>query len=318
MTEILTLPAALALDLALGDPATSWHPVRLLGRYAAWVEARTYGQSRAWLRGAVAFVAVIGIVVLGAWLLYGFACRAHPAVGFAVGSLMTYAAVVPRDLATHGQRVFSALARNDLVESRQRVGAIVGRDTDLLDSPEICRAAVEAVAESTVDGIVAPLFWACVLGPVGALGYRVVNTLDSMWGHRDARYARFGTVAARADDLLNYLPARLALLWIAAAALVLGLNARAALWIGVRHGPRHASPNSGLPEAAFAGALEVTLGGCNRYDGQWHEGPTFGSVSAKPEPRHLVMSLRLMWGVTIIGAAALTLCRMAFAAWSAR
>lgn len=318
MTEILTLPAALALDLALGDPATSWHPVRLIGRYAAWVEAHTYAESRGGLRGAVAFFAVVGIVVLGAWLLYGFACRAHPAVGFAVGSLMTYTAVAPRDLATHVQRVFKALARNDLAESRQRVGAIVGRDTDLLDAPEICRAAVEAVAESTVDGIVAPLFWASILGPVGALGYRVVNTLDSMWGHRDARYARFGTVAARADDLVNYLPARLALLWIALAAIIVGLNARAALVIGVRHGPRHASPNSGLPEAAFAGALEVTLGGRNRYDGQWHEGPTFGSASTKPELRHLVMSLRLMWVVTIIGATMLTVLRLAIGAWSAR
>jgi adenosylcobinamide-phosphate synthase len=318
MTEILTLPAGVALDLVFGDPATSWHLVRLFGRYAAWVETHTYSQSRGFVRGAAAFVAVAGVVVLGATLLYGLACHVHPLVGFAVGTLMTYTAVAARDLAVHAQRVSRALARNELVESRQRVGAMVGRDTDFLDEPEICRAAVEAVAESTVDAIVAPLFWASLLGPVGALGYRVVNTLDSMWGHRDRRYAQFGTVAARADDLANYLPARLALLWIAAAAFILGLDARAALLTGVRHGPRHASPNSGLPEAAFAGALEITLGGRNRYDGQWCDGPTFGSVTAKPELRHLAMSLKLMWVVTMVGATSLIVLRVAFDTWSAR
>ena len=175
--------------------------------------------------------------------------------------------------------VFRPLAAGNLVEARRRVGAIVGRDTDRLDEAGVVRAAVESVAESTVDGVTAPLFFAAVAGPVGAMVYRAVNTLDSMFGHQDDAYRRFGWAAARIDDLANYLPARLTAPLLCLAALLLRLAVRAgAARSLLRDGRNHASPNSGLAEAAMAGALGVQLGGLTYYDGQPLEKPTIGDA----------------------------------------
>lgn len=317
MSAALLLPAAVALDLLLGDPVTRWHPVRLLGNFANYVEARCNRRSHGYWSGALAFTLVVGSAVsLGALFLKA-ARLVSPGIELVAGVFMVYVSLAPRDLAFRANRVVEALEQHNLAESRCRVGEIVGRDTDCLDAPEVARAAVETVAESTVDGVTAPLFWACLLGPLGAFGYRAINTLDSMWGHRDERYARFGAVAARADDCMNYIPARLTLGWITLAALCLGLHARAAFRTGWRHGPRHASPNSGLSEAAFAGALAITLGGHNRYDGEWHAGPTFGTQPHQPNTEHLRKSIRLMWITTFVALATLTTVRVAGQYWVA-
>ena len=152
----------------------------------------------------------------------------------------------------------------------------VGRDTERLDEPGIVRAAVESVAESTVDGVTAPLFWAIVAGPVGAVVYRAVNTLDSIFGHRDDRYGQFGWASARIDDLANFLPARLTAPLVSLAALLLRQRAGQSLRILLRDGRKHSSPNSGLAEAAVAGALGVQLGGVSYYGGEPLERPTLG------------------------------------------
>ena len=185
-----------------------------------------------------------------------------------VSILVIYTTIAARDLARHSMAVLRPLAAGDLVEARRRVALIVGRDTARLDEAGVVRAAVESVAESTVDGVTAPLFFAVVAGPVGAMVYRAINTLDSMFGHQDERYREFGWAAARIDDLANYLPARLTAPLVCLAALLLRQRPRLACAILARDGRKHASPNAGLTEAAMAGALGVQLGGVNYYDGQ--------------------------------------------------
>lgn len=300
MSELGLLPAALLLDLLLGDPNLSWHPVRLIGRLAQRLESTIYPRASNRAAGALAFGLLVAITVGTTALLLALARGLHPVAEQALGALVVYVSIAPRDLASHARRVLCALERRDLPRARAQVGNLVGRDTADLDEAAVSRAAVESVAESLVDGVTAPLFWAALLGPLGAVGYRAVNTLDSLWGHRDERYLHFGMVSARADDLANYVPARLTLLFIAVAAGLMRLNAPAALVLGITQGPRHDSPNSGLSEAAFAGALDVTLGGPNRYDGQWHEGPKFGTMNALATPATLRDSITLMWVTTIV------------------
>jgi adenosylcobinamide-phosphate synthase len=306
MITSLILVSALALDAILGDPAWRFHPVRLMGALASRVEAwlRNCGSGR--IHGFAAWLVVTSLSVFAALVASLFGHRLHFAVGTAVDVCLVYFTIAPRDLTRHAQRVQNALAIGDLVGARRAVGHIVGRDTEVLETADVSRAAIEAVAESTVDGVTAPLFWAALLGPLGAVLYRAVNTLDSMWGHHDERYEHFGFIAAKSDDLANYLPARLSVIWICAAALLLHLRVSDAWRAARQHGKRHASPNSGLSEAAFAGALGVMLGGKNRYDGQWHDGPSFGFLERSVTPETIRHSIRLMWFTTLIAIAFLT------------
>ncbi len=210
------------------------------------------------------------------------------------------------------------------------MAAIVGRDTRQLDEAGVVRAAVESVAESTVDGVTAPLFFAAIAGPMGAMVYRAINTLDSMFGHQDDRYRQFGWAAARIDDLANYLPARLTapLICLAAAMLRMGMTIvypahsvcrcqrhtecagyTASLRILARDGRKHASPNSGLAEAAMAGALGVQLGGTNYYDGEPLEKPTIGDATVPLAPQHIPQANALMFLTTGLFLAACLLLR---------
>ena len=287
---------AVALDLLLGDPQWLPHPVRSIGRLALWLETlsrRLFGSTRT----AGLFAALSTYIVVGAaaWGAIRLAAAIHPSAGDVVSILIIYTTIAARDLARHSMAVYRSLAAGELIEARRRVGAIVGRDTDRLDEAGVVRAAVESVAESTVDGVTAPLLFAVVAGPVGAMVYRAVNTLDSMFGHQDERYRQFGWAAARIDDLANYIPARCTAPLICVAALLLRLRPKRALQTLLRDGRKHASPNAGLTEAAMAGALGVQLGGVNYYDGQPLEKPIIGDVVAPLCPRHIRLANALMF-----------------------
>jgi adenosylcobinamide-phosphate synthase len=217
---------AVALDLALGDPQWLPHPVRGIGRLALCFEAlsrRVLGSTR--LAGLCAALSTYIAVGAAAWGVIRLAAAIHPAAADVASILIIYTTIAARDLARHSMAVFRSLAAGHMDEARRRVGAIVGRDTDRLDESDVIRAAVESVAESTVDGVTAPLMFAVVAGPVGAMVYRAVNTLDSMFGHRDERYRQFGWVAARIDDLANYIPARCTAPLVCMATLLLRLAA---------------------------------------------------------------------------------------------
>ena len=291
----LQLLLAFGLDLLVGDPRWLPHPVRLIGWFAARIEPLCRRLLPfPYLAGAAAVLLVVGVTGgLAFAAVYG-AGLAHPLAGDIVSVLLIYTAIAARDLAGHSYRVYRALRAGDLPEARRRVGMIVGRDTAELDEPGVTRAAVESVAESTLDGVTAPLFFAAVGGPVGALAYKAANTLDSMFGHKDERYLKFGWAAARLDDLANLIPARLTAPLIALAAVPLGLRPFGALRVTWRDGQKHASPNSGIPEAAFAGAMGVQLGGVNVYDGVPHQGPLIGDPLRPLEKRHIPRANALM------------------------
>lgn len=311
--------SAVALDLLLGDPRWLPHPVRGIGRLAVWFEAvarALFGSTRT--AGVLAALGVYLVTGGIAWGAIQLAAAASPWAGDVVSIIIIYTTVAARDLARHSMAVFRPLVAGNLVEARRCVGAIVGRDTEQLDEAGVARAAVESVAESTVDGVTAPLFFAIVAGPVGAIVYRAINTLDSMFGHQDERYGRFGWAAARIDDLANYVPARLTAPLICLAALLLRLRPRLAWQTLRRDGRKHTSPNAGLTEAAMAGALGVQLGGANYYDGQLLDKPTIGQAVVPLSAQHIRLANRLMYlSAGLLLALCLTLRVGLFQLWFA-
>jgi len=249
--------AGVGLDLLLGDPRWLPHPVRGFGRVVVELE-RFWRWTRLPLRlaGCGLLVVAVGLAIGVVWLTLPWA---------AVFWIWTMVAI--RDLDLEATRVARSLQRGDLDGARERLAAIVGRDTAHLEEPEILRALVETVAENLNDAIVAPLFYLALAGPLGMAACKAVNTLDSMVGYRNERYREFGWASARMDDLIHFVPARLTALLIWVSAMLLGLDARRCLRVTLRDAARQPSPNAGYPEAAVAGALGVRLGGVNWYGG---------------------------------------------------
>lgn len=294
------LAAGALLDAAVADPRRG-HPVAAFGRLAAAAERRLYADRRSagvvYAAGLVAGAAGLGAAVQRV-------TGGRPVATAAATAAATWAVLGGTSLRREAAAMQALLAADDLPGARRRLAHLCGRDAAELDPPELARAAVESVAENTADAVVGPLVWGAVAGLPGLLAYRAANTLDAMVGHRSDRYRRFGWAAARLDDLLTLLPARLtALLAVAAAPLVGGRPAGA--WRVLRRdGSRHPSPNAGPVEAAFAGALGCTLGGPLRYAGRLEDRPRLGAGPA-PAVGDLPRSARLSGAVQ---AAALLAC----------
>lgn len=302
---VIALIAGAALDVTFGDPPWLPHPIRLIGRLAAWGEPRCRRLIRhEYLAGAVFALGIVALAGGGvAMLLWGLR-QVHPVL---VGLAMTYfmfTGLAMRDLAQEASAVWQALEEHDLPLARMRLSRIVGRDTGQLESPEVVRAAVETVAESTVDGVLAPLFFAVLGGAPLLWAYKAVNTLDSMIGHREEPYTRFGWMAARMDDVANFIPARLALFFLAMGAAVAGGEAAGAWRIGRRDGRKHPSPNAGISEAAMAGALGVRLGGKNTYDGVEEVRPSIGDPVRVLEPACIPQAIRMMYATSALALVA--------------
>ena len=266
MSVALLCVAGVALDALLGEPRR-WHPLVAFGRMADRIEQRFNSGGRGWRsHGVTAWVlAVIPLTILAtalSWLPY---------IGWLVDILALYCALGMRSLGEHVQPVADALRRQDLDEARTRVGYLVSRQTSELDATDVARAASESVLENGSDAVFAAIFWFAVAGAPGVVLYRLSNTLDAMWGYRNERFERFGWAAARIDDVLNYIPARLVALTYA----VLG-KTRAALRCWRQQAPHWDSPNAGPVMAAGAGALGVALGGPAIYHGELHERPQLG------------------------------------------
>ena len=293
--------AAVALDLLVGDPRWFPHPVQGIGWLARRLEAPTRRLFRrphaAGVATAAAVIGVTGLLACGAIM---FSKRLHPAAGDAVSIGLIWTTIAARDLARHSKAVYRALGARDLTEARRRAGMMVGRDTEALDESQVARAAVESVAEGIVDGVTAPLFFAAVAGPVGAIIYRAANTLDSTFGYKNDRYAKFGWASARLDDVLNFIPARLTAPLIPLAALLLGEQARNSLRILLRDRRCHTSPNAGFAEAAVAGALGVRLGGLNYYFGRPISKPTIGDPTAPLTGEHIPRANALMFATLCV------------------
>ncbi len=231
-------------------------------------------------------------------------------MGFVTETLLAWTCLASRSLHDEASAVVAALEADDLVLSRRRLARIVGRDTQHLDAQEISRAVIETVAESCADGVIAPLFYMAIGGVPLAMAYKTINTLDSMIGHANERYFYFGKVAARLDDVANFLPSRLTALGItAAAAIVRGANSATALDTWLVDGMKHKSPNAGQPESAMSGALQVRLGGENFYNGEALAAPLIGERFSRPSAQQARRAIRMVATVSALGAVTALLLR---------
>jgi adenosylcobinamide-phosphate synthase len=228
------------------------------------------------LGGVLLLLLVAGTAGGAAWGVLKVTALCHPLLRLLAATLLIYFGLATRSLARETQAVLQPCARADLIEARKRLSGIVGRDTHELPPAEIYRACIETVAENTTDGVVAPLLYAALAGPVGLWVFKAISTLDSMVGYRDERYLRFGWASARADDVANFVPARLTWLLLSLAAFLTGQRGGQALRLGWRDSGKHPSPNAAWGEATMAGALHVQLGGRNTYAGVASEKPRLG------------------------------------------
>jgi adenosylcobinamide-phosphate synthase len=307
----LALPFLLAylLDLLLGDPPTWPHPVKLLGRIIQYWESVLY-QPRVW-PGALFWLAVMGttlILVFGVMLIMALL---PPWLALVVLVYCLYAGLATGSLHRESLQVETALSAGDLTAARERLAMIVGRETGRLGPEEIRRAVVETVAENLADGVVAPMFFTLALGLPGLYFYKAANTMDSMVGYKNYWYAHFGKVAARADDVLNFIPARVTALLMILAAVLLKLDWRGAVRVLWRDRGKAASPNAGWPEAAMAGALGVRLGGPSTYFGRQVEKPFIGEPTQPLDQESYGRAIQLLY-VTSGLMAALTLASLYF------
>ncbi|MGH3966938.1 MAG: cobalamin biosynthesis protein [Mycobacterium sp.] len=293
MTRVLGALAGYLADLLLGDPRAG-HPVAGFGAAAAATERISYRDSR--IAGALHVGVLVGAVGLVGAALQRHADRHGPLWSVAATAASTWAALGGTSLARTGLAMSQLLDRDDLEGARRLLPSLCGRDPALLDADGLARAALESVAENTSDAQVAPLLWAALGGAPAVLGYRAVNTLDSMVGHRSPRYIRFGWAAARLDDAANYVAARLTAALVVACSPVIGGSPSGALRAWFADAARHPSPNAGVVEAAFAGALGVRLGGPTQYHYQLQIRPALGDGRAPtaPELRRAVLLSRLV------------------------
>lgn len=295
---------AFGLDLAVGDPEWLPHPVRWIGRLIVALEGvirrftGTPAQER--LGGVVLAVAVVVAVYASAFLLLYFAYRHSTPLFYLLSTYIVWTSISARSLKKEADGVVNALKERGIAAARTRLSRIVGRDTEGLSEEEVMRAVVETVSENTSDGVVAPLFFLAIGGPPLMLAYKAINTLDSMVGYRNHKYIDFGRFSARLDDAANFIPARLSALLMVIASMILGYNWREAYRIFRRDGRKHPSPNSGLPEAAVAGALGVRLGGQARYGGRVSEKPCIGERLRAIDARVVSSSVNIMYATAFL------------------
>ncbi len=297
----MTLVLAMILDAITGEPRWLWsripHPAVLMGRLIGWCDQTFNEGSQKQLRGIATMAALcLGAAGLG-WLLQLFP-------GGLIDVIIVAVLLAQKSLVDHVQAVGDAL-RLSLGDGRRSVARIVGRDTGVMDAPAVARSAIESAAENLSDGVIAPIFWFAVAGLPGLLVYKITNTADSMIGYRTPRHAAFGWAAARLDDVLNIIPARLTAL------LIWAVTSRPNLHAIMREAPLHRSPNAGWPEAAMAHGLDIALSGPRSYDGQLRDYPFVNGDGERmldaDDVDRAVMVLWKTWGLCLVLAVALAL-----------
>ena len=305
MSVMITAVAAFLIDALIGDPRSKFHPVVLMGKLIIVLEyflRRDFDSStKKILKGGL----LVLIVVLTS---YGVGALISIMAGMAgsltakifIEALILSFMITPRSLAEAGREIYYLLSAENLQQARYKVGWIVGRDTKNLNEAEITRATVETISENTVDGIISPLFYFAIGGLPLAVAYRAVNTMDSMLGYKNERYLYFGRIAARLDDVANFIPARITAILFLMSALILNLDFKNAFKMLVRDADKHPSPNGGYAEATVAGALNVRLGGFNSYFGVQHFRAYMGDPNESLQAAHILAAIRMMYTATII------------------
>ena len=303
----LALVLGFFIDLLVGDPRWLYHPVRIIGHGISFLEnhLRTCfpktekGEQRAGFLLVLLVCAGSAAVPFG--ILY-LAYRIHLVFGICLEILMCYQMLAVKSLKDESMRVFEELKKGDLEGARYAVSMIVGRDTRTLDEAGVTKAAVETVAENTSDGIIAPLFYMAIGGPVLMFFYKGVNTMDSMVGYKNEKYLNFGRYAAKFDDIMNYLPARISAWLMIAASYMCGFDGKNAAKIYIRDRYNHASPNSAQTEAVMAGALDIQLAGNAYYFGKLYEKPTIGDNIRPVESQDIQRANRLLYVSAAVAA----------------
>ncbi|EET62338.1 cobalamin biosynthesis protein CobD family protein [Marvinbryantia formatexigens DSM 14469] len=331
--SLLALLAGFLLDLLLGDPAWIYHPIRMIGNLIAALEKLlrrlfkvvpaeteknpkiirfTQGKSadralleekfhkREFAAGTLLAVCVVLISAGVPLLLLLAAQMVHPYLRLVIESLLCWQLLATKSLRDESMKVYRVLQKNDIKGARKAVSMIVGRDTENLDAAGVTKAAVETVAENTSDGVIAPMFYMAIGGAVLGFFYKAINTMDSMLGYKNDRYLYFGRFAAKLDDVVNFLPARLSALFMIAASFLLRMDAKNAWRIFRRDRLRHASPNSAQTEAVMAGALDVQLAGDAWYFGVLHVKETIGDDIRPIETEDIVRANRLLYMTAVL------------------
>lgn len=296
------------LDWIFGDPVWLYHPVRIIGKWISFLEKilrkfagdQEGNEKKLLIAGGILWILVIlasAAVPMG--ILY-LAEKISPCVAFVLECFWCYQLLAARSLGKESKKVYKKLMQDDLSGARLAVSMIVGRDTEQLTVEGVTKAAVETVAENTNDGVIAPLIYMLIGGPILGFVYKAVNTMDSMLGYKNEKYLYFGRVAAKMDDVAGFIPARISALLMILASCLFGMDGKNALWIWKRDRRKHASPNAAQTEAVCAGALQVQLAGDAWYFGKKHEKDTIGDPIRNIEPKDILRSEKLMIGTEVL------------------
>lgn len=297
----LIILLAFILDLIIGDPHWLLHPVRLIGRLIELLE-NNFRKTKIPLKISGIFL-VLSVVLFTSGLSFVLVKSAYMVnyyLGMMVSVVIVYFAIAPKNLYNESMRIYNFLREGDLESARKSLSMLVGRDTDKLSENEVIRASVETIAENGVDAVISPLFYALIGGVPLAIVYRAINTMDSMVGYKNKRYIDFGWAAARLDDAVNYIPARLSAILIPLSSLIYGKDWLSSFRIVFRDGKKNPSPNSGIPEAAVAGALGIQLGGLNYYGGVPSDKPFIGDCGSELSIGHIKEANILMFISSIL------------------
>ena len=296
------------LDWIFGDPVWLYHPVRIIGKWISFLGKilrkfagdQEGNEKKLLIAGGILWILVIlasAAVPMG--ILY-LAEKFSPCAAFVLECFWCYQLLAARSLGKESKKLYKKLIQDDLSGARLAVSMIVGRDTENLTVEGVTKAAVETVAENTNDGVIAPLIYMLIGGPILGFVYKAVNTMDSMLGYKNEKYLYFGRVAAKMDDVAGFIPARISALLMILASCLLGMDGKNALWIWKRDRRKHASPNAAQTEAVCAGALQVQLAGDAWYFGKKHEKDTIGDPIREIEPRDILRSEKLMIGTEVL------------------
>lgn len=304
MSFVMKMGIAYLLDLIFGDPYWFPHPVRIIGKLISFIERLTYSfKNKVFFGGVLAFIVILVTGVISYFVA---------GVSQYLEIFFLYTTLATRSLGAEGIKVYKILKSGDLELAQKELSYLVSRDTGEMDEVQVVRSTMETIAENTVDGIIAPMFYAflgslIVINGVSlalpfAMGYKAVNTLDSMVGYKNERYIDYGMISAKVDDFFNLIPARISgLILIPVATSILGMGLIKPIKIFIRDRKNHASPNSGHPEAAFAGAIGVQFGGKTKYFGKYFDKPTIGDRLKEFDMEDIKKCYKIMFTTSFVG-----------------
>ncbi|MFA9464217.1 MAG: adenosylcobinamide-phosphate synthase CbiB [Velocimicrobium sp.] len=313
LDRVIALIIGYSLDLIFGDPLWLWHPVMGIGKLIHWGQKRLEqifsfdledsnkrNQTKERIAGVILVVFVLAIPTAFVFVILCIAGKIHPLIRIFIEAILCYQILAIKSLKTESMKVYRKLYEHDLDGARRAVSMIVGRDTNLLSEEGITKATVETIAENTSDGVIAPMFCFLVGGAMLGILYKAANTMDSMIGYKNDHYMHFGRAAAKFDDIINYIPARIAAVFMIASAYLLQLNGRGAIEIFKRDRYKHASPNSAQTEAVCAGALSIELAGDASYFGRVHHKQTIGDAKQRVEMKDIKRANGLLYMTSLL------------------